>query len=366
MCSSDLRFRSGEEIRFERVFSWLDAALRHPNLALPSFVADFSTPPAGATTYGDARISGGFLRLTDSAAGQMGSLVIQDFAGGEPVRNFRAAFRVSLRDGTPHPADGFSFNFGTVPENAFGEEGIADGLVVSFDTWDNGPGDRAPGITVKYNGTPLATVATAEPRNPNAEPPGTLPPPTDPNTGRPMTLTTGPDFAPVEIFLSNDGKLEVWYKGVRVLTGVATGYTPRTGGFGLGARTGDPFTTHWVDDLVIVVNEDQGAGAPSLASSDPVKQLNSWVLGRTFHWPGPAGRPRVEARVAYVGERLEAPAGELGAGSGIEGRYAFNRRAVGRDGQVFMPGRGWPGLRGAGGDGAQERGVGCGAAAREQ
>ena len=26
------------------------------------------------------------------------------------------------------------------------------------------------------------------------------------------------------------------------------------------------------------------------------------------------------------------------AASGIEGRYAFNRRAVGRDGQVFMPG----------------------------
>ena len=312
-----LRFRSGDEIRFERVFSWLDKALRHPNLALPVFVADFfSTLPVGITTYGNARISGGFLHLTDAAAGQVGSLVIQDFAGGEPVRSFRASFRVSLRDGTPDPADGFSFNFGTIPENSFDEEGITNGLVISFDIWDNGPDDLAPGITVKYNGTPLATVATAEPRNPYPEPPGTLPPPTDPNTGRPMTITTGPEFVPVEILLSNDGKLDVWYKGVRVLAGVATGYTPRTGRFGLGARTGGSFTTHWVDDLVIVVNEDSDAGVPSLAASDPVKQLNSWVLGRTFRWPGQAGHPRVEARVAYVGERLEAPAGELGAGGG--------------------------------------------------
>ena len=33
---------------------------------------------------------------------------------------------------------------------------------------------------------------------------------------------------------------------------------------------------------------------------------------------------------------------EMAAASGIEGRLAFNRRAVGRDGQVFMPGRKWP------------------------
>jgi hypothetical protein len=309
-----LRFRSGEEIRFERVFSWLDAALRHPNLALPSFASDFSAPPTGAATFGDARISGGLLRLTDATAGQTGSLVIHDFAGGEPVRNFRASFRVSLRDGTPDPADGFSFNFGTVLDDMFGEEGIANGLVVSFDTWDDDSGDRAPGITVKYNGTPLATVALAEARNPNPEPLGTLPPPTDPNTGLPMTLATGADFAPVEILLSDDGKLDVSYKGVRVLADVATSYTPRAGRFGLGARTHDAFSAHWVDDLVIVVNEDPGAGLPSFASSEPANQLSSWVLGRTFHWPDPAGRPRVEARVAYVGERLEAPAGELGAG----------------------------------------------------
>lgn len=33
---------------------------------------------------------------------------------------------------------------------------------------------------------------------------------------------------------------------------------------------------------------------------------------------------------------------EMGVGRGIEGRFAFNRRAIGRDGKVFMPGRAWP------------------------
>lgn len=33
---------------------------------------------------------------------------------------------------------------------------------------------------------------------------------------------------------------------------------------------------------------------------------------------------------------------EVGAGSGVEGRLAFNRRAVGKDGTVGMPGRTWP------------------------
>jgi hypothetical protein len=49
--------------------------------------------------------------------------------------------------------------------------------------------------------------------------------------------------------------------------------------------------------------------------------------------------PRAIEAVRLAAERLEPV--ELGAGSGIEGRYAFNRRAVGRDGQVGMPGRAW-------------------------
>ena len=50
------------------------------------------------------------------------------------------------------------------------------------------------------------------------------------------------------------------------------------------------------------------------------------------------GRAVEAVREAHAG--LEPV--ELAAASGIEGRLAFNRRAVGRDGRVFMPGRTWP------------------------
>ncbi|MGD9519217.1 MAG: hypothetical protein AB7W28_06845 [Armatimonadota bacterium] len=50
----------------------------------------------------------------------------------------------------------------------------------------------------------------------------------------------------------------------------------------------------------------------------------------------------VERAIEAVGLALEAlePV-QIGAGSGIEGRFAFNRRAVKRDGTVAMPGRCW-------------------------
>lgn len=49
--------------------------------------------------------------------------------------------------------------------------------------------------------------------------------------------------------------------------------------------------------------------------------------------------PRAIEAVRRAAERVEPV--EVGAGSGIEGRFAFNRRAVGRDGRVGMPGRSW-------------------------
>lgn len=49
--------------------------------------------------------------------------------------------------------------------------------------------------------------------------------------------------------------------------------------------------------------------------------------------------PRAIEAVRLAAERLEPV--EIAAGSGIEGRFAFNRRAVGRNGQVGMPGRRW-------------------------
>ncbi len=308
-----LRFISGEDLAFERVFSWLDASLVHPNLTLPIFDADFATAPSGATANGNAAVEGGFLHLTDALGGQSGQYLLDDFTFGELVMNFRATFTASIRGGTSKAADGFSFNFGTMPgpSSPIGEEGIGDGLAVTFDTYDNSTSDVAPAISIKLNGTTLAAVLMAE-ENPNEDPPYVLPVPTDPATGSPMTLATGDKFVPVEIELRNDGHIDVSYKNVKVLADVATGYTPRAGQFGFGGRTGGSYSAHWIDDLTIVANRDAGAGVPDFADS-VATNLNSWTANTTFRWPDASGRPRVVNAIANVGQRITAPTGELGA-----------------------------------------------------
>jgi len=307
-----LRFTSGEDIAFERVFSWLDEGLHHPDLTLPVFDTDFAAPRAGAAVHGHAKIEGGFLRLTEAVKNQAGQYVIEDFYAGATVNNFRARFTVSIRDGSSKIADGFSFNFGTMPDPIpnMKEEGIADGLSVSFDSYDNSSEDMAPTIAIRLNGAFLAAVRMAE--TDVSEDVSALPIPTDPATGQPMTLRTGNMFVPVEIELRGDGTLDVSYKNVKVLANVATGYTPRTGVFGFGARTGGGYATHWVDDLAIVVNRHEDAGTFHLAQS-VATDLDSWIADATFRWPSAAERPRVVTEVVEVGERINAPTGELGA-----------------------------------------------------
>ena len=93
---------------------------------------------------------------------------------------------------------------------------------------------------IKTNGVNLAGVAMLNgpaTTNPNADS-ALLPVPIDPATGSPMSLLTPSGFVPVSIVLYRDGTMDVSYKGVKVLDGIPTGYQPRTGRFGLSARTG--------------------------------------------------------------------------------------------------------------------------------
>ncbi|MDB6033638.1 MAG: hypothetical protein JWM16_3976, partial [Verrucomicrobiales bacterium] len=327
-----LRFTSGEFIRFERVFSWLDQALRERSLTLPTVFKDFEANPPGGQTYGDAFIADGILHLTDALYNQNGSYILDDFVGSS-VQNFRATFRASVRNGTIPPADGFSFNFGTIANGQLpGEEGIPDGLSVTFDIWDNGAGDQAPGISVKRNGATMAWVSMAGVDA--VVDPGGLPIPTDPATGQPMTIETGNQFVPVEIVLGNGGLMDVSYKGVKVLANVATGYTPRTGRFGLGGRAGGGANTaNWIDDLVIVVNKETNRPASSFAGS-VATNLNTWVGDATFLWPNGSVRPRVVDLAVNVGDRIGAPAGELGSGFDTNYLAGFIRQA---QGNLFNP-----------------------------
>lgn len=149
----------------------------------------------GATALGDGSIvrndqraanpaagsvQGGVLQLTeDDVNSQAANYLLPPF-GDLAKSGFRAVFDLTLFDaegGNP-PADGFSFNFGGIADDASaGEEGYGAGLTVSFDSWDNG-GDEAAeggsgtgiGVDIKVNGATVAInrIDPAEDKNNNS------------------------------------------------------------------------------------------------------------------------------------------------------------------------------------------------------
>ncbi len=298
------------------------------------------TVPSPMSLYGNATITGGALHLTEAVASQNGSLALTGFVNYGNLTNLTASFNIRLWDGNiGNPGDGFSFNFGTLPTSATGtplfanaQEGIASGLSVCFDTYDNGVNDQAPGITVKLNGNQIAGVSLAG-VNYYSDTLSAIP--RDPATGQAMTiLTTGGGYSPVKIVLDQYGKLNVWYKNVLVLNNIYTGYSPRSGYFILGATTGGAYNAQWIDDLSIVVNDAVGLSNPGaqptpatypgtapavvanpgtapafVAEPDepeigPAPSPDMWVIDSTT--------PRLAQQTVYVGERIAAPARELG------------------------------------------------------
>ena len=213
-----------------------------------SFCADFNSGvPPGLTLFGQAAVNGGFLKLTTALEGQFGIAYVNDFNGGQNVSAFRATFKAALFGSTccgagAFPADGFSFNL--VPAASVranpglgepAEEGLTNGLAVTFDTWDNGGGE-APAIEVKWLGQIIATA----PFQASQSPAGL----TDPVAAS----------REVVINLESDGTIDVSYGGVAVLNNVPTPYQPWTIGapkWVIGARTGGANDNHWLDDLCI-------------------------------------------------------------------------------------------------------------------
>ena len=104
-----------------------------------------------------ARVIDDSLTLTQDEQGSSSAAfktpVMGDLSGG-----WTATFDLAMFAGIgQNPADGFSFNFGEIPEdpnNREGEEGWTSALVVSFDTWDNGGegADTGVGLDIKVGG----------------------------------------------------------------------------------------------------------------------------------------------------------------------------------------------------------------------
>ena len=344
-----LRFASAGYVRFERVFSWLDEALRVSGAPIASTgVNEFSlnaTNQSFGASYGNAYMGGGVLHLTDGVAGQNANYVVNGFYSNAIVGSFRVRFKVRIGDTTSPPADGFGFSFGTLPDAAYpaypthlADEGTTNGIAVNFDLWDNGElpaADWAPGIVIKTNGANHAGVAIGEPGLYDARPdPALLPAPRDPVTGEFLALTTGTNFVPVEIVMHAGGAMDVSYRGVKVLERVQTSFTPRTGRFGFSARTGGGnVAAQWIDDLSIEVNPGLVAANPIFANT-PAAKLDSWIDGKYFHWPDRATRPFVSEQVADVGQRLAPPDGEIGGGLDTNYLAGYIRAS---EGDSFLP-----------------------------
>jgi len=101
-----------------------------------------------------------------------------------------------------------------------------------------------------------------------------------------------------------------------------------------------------LDPEAVMVHATQTHSAPPLGHFmvDPdfegIPSECEWVAGGEAAYSDWACERAVEA-IARAHQALQPV--QVGVGSGIEGRWAYNRRAVTRDGSVTMPGRTWPG-----------------------
>jgi hypothetical protein len=146
--------------------------------------------------------------------------------------------------GTATPADGCSFVMGEdIADGSFGEDGSGSGLVVSFDTYDNGTTEVAPEISIRYRGSDVATRSFDI-----------------------AVIRTGAQFKQIGVRLNRSGTLDLYYGDTAVYRSlILPGYAPFSAGrFGWGARTGGLNDNHWVDDVKIALNSQPAAG-PTLA-----------------------------------------------------------------------------------------------------
>lgn len=232
-----------------------------------------SGQPAGTKVFGDAKVDSsggvgqsGVLKLTTSANNQLGSFLFPSPNGAIPVEAFSTSFKALMGRGTDPPADGFSFNFASdLPDAAFGEEGAGTGLTIAFDNFDNGNGE-APAIDVILGGKII---------------------------GHAKAFLTRSDFVDVAIALKPDGSLDVIYDGQLIYDNFATGYVPKGGRFGFGARTGALTEDHFIDNLCLAVFP---ANTPPSISN---------IADRVINEDGTTGP------VAFTVGDVETPAGNL-------------------------------------------------------
>lgn len=215
---------------------------------LQDFTADDGTTDLGdgstlTSTPAVIEVEANALVMTrDGTASTLSGYVLPalpDLSGG-----FVASFDFALSGGGDRPADGFSFNFGDLGENATGngEEGFTgatNDLRVEFDTWDNDAtepeGFNGIGFDVETGADNLARCR--------------IPLDSMAWTNNAAFRFTG-EFRPVWIKWQ-DGLLDLVIDGVPIFTGVDTGAWVPNGNIGFTARTGGATETLILDNVEI-------------------------------------------------------------------------------------------------------------------
>jgi hypothetical protein len=211
-------------------------------IGTPQVIYDFNdcSVPVGTILNGSAGggyvdcsggvTNSGVLKLTDAIGGEAGTFFMPDLNAGAAVKGITAYFAARIADGSIPPADGFSFCWANdLPTGGtFGEDGGGSGLVVSFDTYDNGGGE-APAFNIVYNNIQVAT-----------------------NLVDISALVTG-DYVDVFIRVNPDGTVDVQHNGNVIFNKVhLPGFTAMLGGaFAIGARTGGSYEAAWFDNIAL-------------------------------------------------------------------------------------------------------------------
>ncbi len=182
--------------------------------------------PATTPLLGNASANQGEVQLTPNTWSQLGAMILAPSEVAGPLLD--VSFDLYVGGGSG--ADGFSFNFGDLAGNAFGEQGAGSGLRVQFDTWNNssvdGFDDEANTIEVWHANTRIAKAAN-------------------------VTLRTA-SFVPVRIQHDGTG-LTVTHNGVVIFENLEVpGWNPQPGWrLGWGARTGVATDRHIIRRLEV-------------------------------------------------------------------------------------------------------------------
>jgi hypothetical protein len=180
---------------------------------------------------------GGGLQLTPPVNSQQGGFYIPDLDGGAPVFGIQVDFKLLITDPSGNPADGVSFSWGSdVSSQAVGEEGTGTGLIVEFDTFDNGATDDY-GIDVKWNGEEIAL----------------LDPPLPLDTANSGFILVNKEWTDVSIGVYGNGDFYLTHHGTNYYNKlVITNFTAISGGnFLFGGRTGGENARQVIDNLSI-------------------------------------------------------------------------------------------------------------------